>query len=72
MSEALKLEVPARLKRSGCVIRLITQSGSAALPEVDCTLVKAVAQGRAWWQELQANTALTLEDFGRREGITGS
>ncbi|MBA3669879.1 MAG: hypothetical protein H0W71_07440, partial [Sphingomonas sp.] len=72
LSEAPKLDVPAALKRSGCVMRLITHSGSAAVPEVDRTLVKAVAQGRAWWQELQSNTNLTLEDIGRREGITGS
>ena len=45
--------------------------GSAAAPTVDRTLVKAIVQGRGWWQELQANTDMTVEDLARREGITG-
>ena len=52
-------------------MRLIQQNGSAAAPTVDRTLVKAIVQGRGWWQELQANTDLTVEDLARRVGITG-
>jgi len=72
MNEAVTLSVAARLKRSGHVMRLITQSGSAVVPTVDRTLVEAIVQGRTWWEELQANTKLTLEDIGRREGVTGA
>ena len=72
MSEAVTLSLIARLKRSGHVMRLITQSGSPVIPTVDRTLVKAIVQGRTWWEELQANTKLTLEDIGRREGVTGA
>lgn len=53
-----------------CALRLITPSGRAAAPAIDRTLVKAVVQGRAWWQELLADNCLTLEAIGRREGIT--
>jgi hypothetical protein len=70
-NEAIKLNVNARLKRTGHVMRLIQQNGSAAAPNVDRTLVKAIVQGRSWWQELQANTNMTVEDLARREGITG-
>jgi site-specific DNA recombinase len=70
MNEPVKLDVPARLKRSGQVMKLITRSGSAACPAVDRTLVKAIVQGRTWWRELQANTNMTIEDLARREGIT--
>ncbi len=70
-NEAIKLNVNARLKRSGYVMRLIQQNGSAAAPNVDRTLAKAIVQGRSWWQELQANTDMTVEDLARREGITG-
>ena len=51
-------------------MRLITPNGSAAAPAVDRTLVKAIAQGRAWWQELLADNNLTLDLIGQREGIT--
>ena len=51
-------------------MRLITPSGSAAAPAVDRTLVKALVQGRSWWQELLADNNLTLDAIGQREGIT--
>ena len=70
MTEPLTLDFAARLKRSGCVMRLITPGGSAAAPAIDRNLAKAIVQGRAWWQELQADNSLTLEDIARREGIT--
>jgi site-specific DNA recombinase len=69
--EAIKLNVNARLKRSGRVMRLIQQNGSAVAPDVDRTLVKAIMQGRSWWRELQSNTDMTIENLARREGITG-
>lgn len=72
MSETVTLNVTARLKRSGHMMKMITQTGSAVVPTVDRTLVKSIVQGRIWWEELQANTKLTLEDIGRREGVTGA
>lgn len=69
-SEAVTIGVAARLKRSGMVMRPITHNGGAAAPTVDRTLAKAIVQVRSWWQELQTNTSLTLEDLARREGIT--
>ena len=70
MAEAVTLTVAARLKRRGGVMRLITPSGSAAAPAVDRTLVKAIVQGRGWWQELLADNSLTLDAIGQRGGIT--
>ena len=72
ISEPIKLDVAGRLKRSGHVLRLIQRDGSAAAATVDRTLVKAIVQGRNWWRELQANTALTIEALARREGITAA
>ena len=71
-NETIKLDIAARLKRSGHVMRLIQLNGSAAAPTVDRTLVKAIVQGRSWWRELQASTDLTIEDLARREGITAA
>ena len=70
MAEAVTLTVAARLKRRGGVMRSITPSGSTAAPAVDRTLVKAIVQGRGWWQELLADNSLTLDAIGQREGIT--
>jgi site-specific DNA recombinase len=67
-NEAIKLDVAGQLKRSGRVMRLIQMNGSAAEPNVDRTLVKAIVQGRSWWRELQSNTDMTVEDLAKREG----
>jgi DNA invertase Pin-like site-specific DNA recombinase len=72
IAEPMTLNVAARLKRTGRVMKLITPSGGAAAPAIDRTLVKAIVQGRAWWRELEADNRLTLEAIGRREGITSS
>jgi site-specific DNA recombinase len=68
--EAPTLTMAARLKRRGGVMRLITPSGCAAAPAIDRTLVKAIVQGRGWWQELLADNRLNLDALGQREGIT--
>ena len=53
-------------------MRLIQRNGSAAAPNVDRTLVKAIVQGRSWWRELQSNTGMTIEDLAQREGMTAA
>jgi hypothetical protein len=53
-------------------MRLIQRNGSSAAPNVDRTLIKAIVQGRRWWQELEADTDMTIEDLAQREGITAA
>ena len=68
--ESVILKVAARLKRNGGVMKLITPGGTSAAPSIDRKLAKAIVQGRSWWQELQDNSGMTLEDIARREGIS--
>jgi site-specific DNA recombinase len=70
--ETIELVVAGRLTRSGHVMRLILANGSTAASIVDRTLVKAIVQGRSWWQELQSNTEMTIEDLAKREGKTAA
>lgn len=71
-NKAIKLDIAGRPTRSGHVMRLIQRNGSAAAPRVDRTLVKAIVQGRSWWQELQSKTDMTIEDLAKREGMTAA
>jgi site-specific DNA recombinase len=71
-NESIRLDIAGGPKRSGHVMRLIQRNGRAAAPNVDRTLVKAIVQGRSWWRELQANTAMTVEDLAQREGMTAA
>lgn len=69
--EPVALHVAALLKRRGHVMKLITATGTAAAPTIDRTLVKAIVQGRRWWQELLADANVTLRDIARRENVSG-
>jgi DNA invertase Pin-like site-specific DNA recombinase len=71
-NQVIKLDIAGRLQRSGHVMRLIQQSGSATSPTVDRKLIKAIIQGRSWWRELQSNTEMTIEDLAQREGLTAA
>lgn len=72
MSEALKLDVPAWLKRSGCVMRLITHNDSAVVPTVDTTLIKTLIRARDWWKQLCQDPTLTVTAIAIREQLTRS
>jgi hypothetical protein len=72
MNETISLDIAGRLKRNGHVMRLIQPNGSSAEPNADRTLVKSIIQGRRWWQELLANTSMTVQDLAQREGKTAA
>ena len=71
-AEAIELEVITRLKRSGCVMHLIMQNGSAAVPTVDTTLIKSIARARNWWDQLCEDETLTVTAIADREKLTRS
>ena len=70
--ELLTLTVAARLKRNGCVMKLITPGGRAALPTVDRTLVRTIIRARTWWGQLCADPTLTVTGIAAREQVTKS
>jgi len=39
-------------------------------PKCDPALIKAIARGRAWFEELATGRAQSLQDLARRDGIT--
>ena len=69
-NKTLLVTVPATLKRSGHVMRLIMPSGAAAVPKAAPSLAKLVARGRLWWGELYDDPELTCSAIAQREGLT--
>ncbi|MEQ7873990.1 recombinase family protein [Sphingomonas sp. ASV193] len=69
--EPIVLRSEARLKRRGQVMRLVMPSGTPATPSTERSLINAIVQGRAWWDELLANPKLTMRDIARRENLSG-
>ena len=68
----IELTAPVAFKRRGVEMRLVL-SGVAIRNEssrCDPTLIKAIARGRAWFEELAAGRARSLRELAERDGIT--
>ncbi len=71
-SELLQINIPVQLKRSGLAMRLVLQTGEAAVPCVDKTLIGAIATAHQWWKELMKNPHLDVRRFAEANGIDES
>ncbi len=68
----IELTAPVAFRRRGGEMRLVlpgvaTQNESS---RCDPTLIKALARGRAWFEELAAGRARSLRELAERDGIT--
>lgn len=66
--------VPMTMRRRGVESRLVIEgdrAGSGA-PGLDPALVKAIARGRQWFQNLVSGRAASLVEIAKAEGITES
>jgi site-specific DNA recombinase len=68
----LQMVIPVRLKRSGLAMRLVLQTGQAAVSRVDKSLVEAVATARKWWQQLLDEPQLRISGLARANQVTNS
>lgn len=62
------VQVPMRIKRRGCEMRLVI--GGARAPKPDSALVKAIARARRWFEEIASGQITTARAIAEREGIT--
>ena len=62
--------VPLRMKRRGVAMRLVI-GGSVSTGTADPTLLKAVARGRKWFNELASGHAKFTQEIAAREGVNG-
>jgi DNA invertase Pin-like site-specific DNA recombinase len=71
--EAISLESEIRFKRGGRGLRLILQGSQGNWPEahLDRPLIKAVAQGRYWYDLLLSGQAKSREEIAKANGISG-
>jgi len=61
--------VPLQLKRRGVELRLVIGGESAPVPRCDPALLKAVARGFRWFNELVSGNARSAAAIARREGM---
>jgi hypothetical protein len=63
--------IPMTVRRRGVEMRLVIEGG-APTAKVDPVLVKAIARGIGWFQELAGGTSATITAIALREGVSGS
>jgi site-specific DNA recombinase len=69
--ESLTLNVPARLTRSGRVVRLVDVAGAPLTHMPDTSLQRLVAKAHRWWSELRRGE-LDITALAAREGVKPS
>ena len=68
--EPLVLEAPLRVARRGVETRLVVDGASAGVGDApDRALVKALARGHAWFDDLVSGRARSIREIATREGV---
>jgi site-specific DNA recombinase len=68
----IELTAPVAFRRRGVEMRLVLPGMAISNDRSRCdpTLIKAIARGRAWFEELAAGRARSLRELAERDGIT--
>ncbi len=61
---------PMELRRRGIETRLVIDDNGASKSRVDPALVKAIARGRRWFEDLITGRSLSIGDIAKREKVT--
>ncbi len=71
LREGLKMTrlVPLQIRRWGFEMRLVVGDGLAPSPKADPALLKAVARGFRWFNEIATGQATSAADLARRENL---
>jgi site-specific DNA recombinase len=71
LRDRLKLTklVPLQIRRWGFEMRLVVGGGLAPSPKADLALLKAVARGFRWFNEIATGQATSAADIARRENL---
>ena len=68
----IELTAPVAFRRRGVEMRLVLPAVASQNDRSKCdpTLIKAIARGHAWFEELAAGRARSLRELAERDGIT--
>jgi DNA invertase Pin-like site-specific DNA recombinase len=66
----IERQVPLRMKRRGAEMKMIIPGSAQPPGTADPALLKALARGHRWMDELMCGKTRTAADIARREGIT--
>jgi site-specific DNA recombinase len=64
------VDVPMEIQRRGVEMKLVIAAGNNDGRMVDPTLLKAIARGRAWFDEIVTGIAPSISEIAQRESVT--
>jgi site-specific DNA recombinase len=64
--------IPLEMKRRGLEIRLVIEREAARATRSDPALLKAIARGHRWFQELASGRTASIREIAKREGVYDS
>ncbi|HEY6342942.1 MAG TPA: recombinase family protein [Bryobacteraceae bacterium] len=64
--------IPLELKRRGVELRLVIESDNSPTSRPDPSLLKVIARGRRWFNELASGRAASIREIAKREGLYDS
>jgi site-specific DNA recombinase len=62
-------QIPLQVRRRGVEMRLVVGAGSASVPRVHSTILKAIAGARRWFDDPVSARATSIVAIGQREGF---
>jgi DNA invertase Pin-like site-specific DNA recombinase len=69
--DPIVVEAPVRIARRGVETKLVIEGDGAAAAGPDPALIKAVARGHVWFDDLVTGRATSIAEIAEREGMTG-
>ena len=66
----MTVEVPLQIRRRGAEMKLVIGARNDDVALVDPTLVRSIARGHGWFEDLLSGDAASILDIAKREGVT--
>jgi site-specific DNA recombinase len=69
-ADPISLSVPVRFRRRGVEMKLVIADNTARPARLDPALIKSVARGHLWFDDVASGRAASLQAIAEREGVT--
>ena len=66
----ISFKLPLRIRRRGVEMKLVIGADQNAPTLIDPTLLKGIARGHTWFEEIASETPSSISEIAKREGVT--
>ncbi|MCB2046696.1 MAG: recombinase family protein [Novosphingobium sp.] len=69
--DSISITIDARIRRTGLAVKLVHNTGRAAVQDPQEHLIRLLAKAKTWWREMQ-ESGMNAKQLGARHGVTGT